>query len=151
MHLRDHPGTAAGILLACIAAHYAVSDRARTWPRDTPLLAPAPHALPPAGSSARKTLDWCRENVAMVADVYWASACTAVAGEQQQRRRTCDAASESEPANRADPLCAPGAPTPDDSPDCTLPDERARPLNAARAKAEQMCLDDALAIDRRRH
>ena len=151
MHLRDHPGTAAGILLACIAAHYAVSDRARIGPRDAPLLDAVPHALPPPGSSARKTLDWCRENVAMVADVYWASACTAVAGEQQQRLRACSADPAPHPTGRPDPLCAPGAPPPDDSPDCTLPDDRARPLNAARAKAEQMCLDDALAIDRRRH
>jgi hypothetical protein len=120
MHLRDHPGTAAGILLACIAAHYAVSDRTTPWPRDALLPDAAPHALPPPGSSARKTLDWCRENVAIVADVAWAGACAA------------------------------GAPALDDSADCTLPDERGGPLNAAREKAEQMCLDDALATDPQR-
>ena len=34
--------------------------------------------------------------------------------------------------------------SPDDSPDCTLPDKRALPLNTARAQAEQQCLDEAL-------
>lgn len=137
MHLRDHPGTAAGILLACIAAHYAVSDRARSGPREATLPDVARATLPLPGSPARTTLDWCRENVAIVADVSWASACAAVAGELRQRRSGCSDAS-----------CAFADEAADDSPDCTLPDDRARPLNAARAKAEQMCLDDALASAR---
>jgi hypothetical protein len=48
----------------------------------------------------------------------------------------------------ADVACTPNFADPDDSPDCTLPDDRARPLNVARAKAEQQCLDDAVAGDR---
>lgn len=37
---------------------------------------------------------------------------------------------------------------PDDSPECTLPDERAAPLNLARAKAEERCVHEARAADR---
>jgi hypothetical protein len=147
MHLRDHPGTAAAILLACIAAHYAAFDRARAWTGSATLLAPARHVLPAPGSSARRAFEWCRENVAIIHDEYWASACTVVAAEQRQRRLACGGARPGKAAP-ADPLCAPDAPAPDDSPDCTLPNERAKALNLARAKAEDNCLDDAVAAAR---
>ncbi|MBK6005603.1 hypothetical protein JJB11_05815 [Ramlibacter ginsenosidimutans] len=144
MHLRDHPGTAAAILLACIAAHYAALDHARTWWRAAALPAPVRHVLPAPGTSARRAFDWCRENAANIHDEYWASACAVVAAEQRQRRLACTAppAGSSRPA---DPVCAADAPAPDDSPDCTLPDERAKPLNLARDEAEDNCLSEALA------
>ena len=147
MHLRDHPSAAAGILLACIAAHYAAFDHARVWPRAAPLLAPVHDTLPPAGAAARRTFEWCRENVATIHDMYWAGTCSVVAAEQRRRRLACGAGE----ASTADPLCAPNAPAPDDSPDCTLPDERALALNAGREKAEQKCLDDALATASQAH
>lgn len=144
MYLRDHPGTAAAILLACIAAHYAAFDHARTWSHAAALPAPVRHVLPAPGTSARRAFEWCRENVANIHDEYWASACAVVAAEQRQRRLACPMAS-ARTARPADPVCAPDAPAPDDSPDCTLPNERAKPLNLARAKAEDNCLADALA------
>jgi len=117
MRIRDHPATAAAaILLAGLAALPGLLG-GRGWPRPASVIAPARPHLPAPGTRARERLEWCRENVAMIHDVYWAAACAAAAS----------------PAN------------PDDSPECTLPNERARPLNAARAKAEQKCLDDALA------
>jgi hypothetical protein len=36
----------------------------------------------------------------------------------------------------------------DDSPECTLPDERAAPLNLARARAEERCFHEASAASR---
>jgi hypothetical protein len=148
MHLRDHPGTAAAILLACTAAHYAALDQARNWSRAAALPASMGPVLPAPGTHARSSFEWCRENVANIHDEYWASACAVVAAEQRQRRLACTAppAGNSTPA---DPVCAPDAPAPDDSPDCTLPDERAKPLNLARAQAEDNCLAEALAGARR--
>jgi hypothetical protein len=145
MHLRDHPGTPAAILLACIAVHYAALDHARTSRRAATAAAPSVrHVVPAPGTSARRAFDWCRENVANIHDEYWASACAVVATQQHQRRRAC-AATPADSVGPVDPVCAPDAPAPDDSPDCTLPDERAKPLNLARAQAEDNCLADALA------
>lgn len=116
MRIRDHPGTAAAILLVgSLALHGLLGSR--IWPAPATVIAPARQPLPAPGTPARNSLEWCSENVAMIHDVYWASACDAAAK-----------AGEAE-----------------DSTDCTLPNERARPLNAARARAEQKCLDDALA------
>lgn len=144
MHLRDHPGTAAAILLACSAAHYAALDLMRSWPRAAALSTPVHTVLPAPGTSARRAFDWCRENVANIHDEYWASACSVVAAEQRQRRLTC-AVPLAGASGPPDPVCAPDASAPDDSPDCTLPDERAQPLNLARTEAEDNCLADAVA------
>ena len=100
--------------------------------------------MPAPGTHARRAFDWCRESVANIHDEYWASACAVVAAEQRQRRRAC-AGTPAGMSGPADPVCAPDAPAPDDSPDCTLPDERAKPLNLARAQAEDNCLADAVA------
>ena len=80
---------------------------------------PAPVLQPLARASppARAKMEWCLEHVTMVHDLHWAVACMKVAQEGQG----------------------------DDLPDCTLPDDRARPLNAARGKAEQQCFDEAAA------
>jgi len=147
MHLRDHPSTAAALLLACIAAHYALVGAPRGWPGEAPLAITTRPPLPAPGSSARAALDWCRGNVATIHDLYWASACTFVAKEQRRRRIACDVANVSRSGPAPDAECAAGFAEPDDSPDCTLPDDRAGPLNAARAKAEQQCLDDAMGGD----
>ena len=144
MHLRDHPAIAAALLLACSAAHYAALDHARTWSRAAALPVPGRHVLPAPGTSARRALEWCRENVASIHDEYWASACSVVAAEQRQRRLAC-AESPAGSSRPADPVCAADAPAPDDSPECTLPDERAKPLNLAREQAEDNCLAEALA------
>ena len=140
MRIRDHPETAAAILLVGLAALHALLDVAGGWPEGVLLALPVPHRLPAVGSSARKDMDWCLQNVTMVHDVYWASAC-AVDAEQQRARRTACLARR--PANER--ACDTGLEPPDDSSDCTLPDNRARDLNAARAKAEQQCLDEAAA------
>ena len=107
MRIRDHPDTAAAFVLLAVAVLSA------SW--GPPAFRTPAQMLPPEGSSARLKLEWCRENVAIVHDVYWASACSRRAAEGND----------------------------DDSPDCTLPDDRALPLNAARARAEQQCLDEA--------
>ena len=38
--------------------------------------------------------------------------------------------------------------TEDDSPECTLPEDRAAALNTARSTAENMCIDEAVATER---
>jgi len=130
----QRPEIAAVLLLVGIAALQALLDAAAGWPQAVLRAAPAPpaRALPAAGSSERKAMEWCLQNVAMIHDVYWASACSVEAELQQARRVACQ------------PHCGAGFEPPDDSPDCTLPEHRARELNAARAKAEQQCMDEAL-------
>jgi hypothetical protein len=107
MRIQDHPGTAAAFLLAGMAA--------LQGPLPVAPNASAERTLPLPGTSARMALEWCRENVSIIHDVHWATAC-ATQGE-------------------------------DDSPDCTLPDDRASILNADRAQAEDQCLADAVAGD----
>ena len=84
-------------------------------PRNASPYASSPAPLPLAGSTERAKLDWCLDNVGMIHDVHWAAACAKLAEETQV----------------------------DDPIDCTLPDDRARPLNAARASEEQQCLAEA--------
>ncbi|HET8748619.1 MAG TPA: hypothetical protein VFM98_23700 [Ramlibacter sp.] len=127
----QRPETTAVLLLVGIAALQALLDAAAGWPQDVLRAAPAPPALPAAGSRERKAMEWCLQNVAMIHDVYWASACSVEAEMQQARRVACQ------------PHCAAGLEPLDDSPDCTLPEHRARELNTARAKAEQQCMDEA--------
>jgi hypothetical protein len=119
MRIADHPQAAAAILLAALVAVHQLLGGAGGWPRGASLHAPVHQALPAPGSSAGKTLAWCRENVAIIHDVYWASACAAASGEAA-----------------------------DNSADCTLPDDRAGALNLARAKAEQQCMEEAAAAAR---
>ena len=78
-----------------------------------------PHRASLSGTQRAK-VEWCLDNVSMIHDVHWAAACAKLAEETQG----------------------------DDSPDCTLPDDRARPLNAARGKEEQQCFDEASAAVR---
>jgi len=125
MRSRDRADTAAAILLMGLAVLHGLLNGGGAWRPDAPLLAPAERQLPSLGSSARNTLEWCRANVTIIHDVHWASACSVLAEEQRGQA---------------------GA-EPDDSPECTLPDDRAGPLNLARANAEQQCLDEALASE----
>ena len=116
MRIGHQPVMAAVILLAGMAASYGLlGSRHAAVPATA--LAPVRQSLPAPGTQARSALDWCHENVAIIHDLYWATACAAAAdvGEAE------------------------------DSTECTLPYERARPLNAARERAEQQCLDEALA------
>ena len=115
MRIRDHPTTAAAILLAGTVALPGLLGH-HHWPAPTPAAAPVQQLLPAPGTRVRTALEWCRENVAIIHDVYWASACAVAAK-----------AGEGE-----------------DSTDCTLSYERARPLNAARAVAEERCVDEAV-------
>lgn len=123
MRTQVEPRIAAALLLAGTAAVHALNGALEGWPATRFDAAPQATPLPPPGSSARRTLDWCGEHVAMIHDLHWASACTAVAQEQR--------------ALQAGPV--------DDSPDCTLPEARAFALNRARDEAERQCLADAAA------
>ena len=78
-----------------------------------PADAPARHASKVLGAGPRADVERCMEQVATVHDVYWAAACM---------------------------QAAQAAGVQDDLPDCTLPPERAGPLNAARAADDQRCL-----------
>ena len=126
MHIRHNPATAAAFLLGGMAVLHVLLGGSGA----TSLLRPPQYTLPSPSSHAGKTLEWCRANVSIIHDVYWASACSVVAEEQRKRRTE-------------------GAEAPDDSPDCTLPNDRALVLNKAREKAEQQCLDEATAMARR--
>jgi hypothetical protein len=70
-------------------------------------------------------LERCLEQVTTVHDVYWAAAC------MQSAERAVAQGREG-----------------DDAPDCTLPSERAGPLNAARAEADQRCMAEAAEVQR---
>jgi hypothetical protein len=121
MRIQQHTQAAAAILLVGVLALFArLADR----PGQEPLAATAPPTLPPPGSNARASFDSCLQNVGVIHDLYWASACSVVAAEKR-RRGAFDLQDE------------------DDSPDCMLPQERARRLNEARAAAEQECRDEA--------
>ena len=123
MRSSDHADIAAAILLMGLAVLHGLLGGGGAWPRSASFSPPVEQQLPSLGSSARDTLEWCRANVVIIHDVHWASACAVLAGEQLGQ----------------------GGVDPDDSPECTLPDDRAGALNGARAKAEQQCLDEALA------
>jgi len=123
MRSRDHADTAAAILLMGLAVLHGLLGGGGGWPPAASFLEPVAKPLPSLGSSARNALEWCQANVAIIHDVHWASACSVLAEEQRGQE---------------------GA-EPDDSPECTLPDDRAGPLNLARARAEQQCVDEALA------
>ena len=121
MRIRGHGDTATAILLVGVVVLCAWwIDR----PQRAALPAVVPQWLPAQGSVARERFEWCRENVAIVHDVYWASACKVLADQGGS-----------------------GLELVDDSPDCTLPDDRARLLNEARARAEQQCLEEARVVE----
>ena len=125
MHLPHRPETAAGLLLGGMALLHGVlggSGGASLLQPAMPTAASPP--LPAPASPAGQALEWCRFNVTIIHDVSWASACSAVAEEHRRLH--------------------PDEDTIDGSTECTLPDERARLLNAARAKAEQQCVDEAV-------
>lgn len=142
MRITQHPETAAALLLVGLAVLDAGVGAWREGPAHGLAPAVSRQALPPPGSTARNRLDWCGEQVAMIHDVYWASACELVAREQQARRAAC----LREPSGAE---CEATPAPPDDSADCTLPELRALALNQARAKAEQQCIDEASALLRR--
>ena len=124
MRIRQHAQAAAAILLVGgLALFVRLADR----PAHTPLSASAHPRLPPPGSTARASFDSCLQNVAVIHDLYWASACSVVAAEKR-RRGARDVQEE------------------DDSPDCMLPEDRARRLNEARAAAEEECREDAASV-----
>jgi len=139
-------GIAAVVLLVGVLALFARSTEAPRQDRPPVLERPA---LPPAGSTARARFDACRQNVATIHDLYWASACTVFAGERRQHRLDCEAKAHASPPGRPVPGCAPVIEDDDDSPDCMLPENRAQRLNEARTAAEQECLDDAKAATRK--
>ena len=136
MRLTKHPHATAASLLVGIAALHGLLGAAGGGPGGVGPAAPSAGALPPAGSSARHDLEWCLQNVSIIHDVYWASACVVDAQAQRERTAACV-------APRAQQACEDAPEPADESPDCTLPEDRARGLNAARAKAEQQCLAEA--------
>ena len=147
MRILQHPHTPAAVLLGGIAALHAVIGGGGGVPGAPARSPPATQAatahtvqLPPAGSAARKNLDWCRHNVEIVHDVYWASACSVLADEQRSRGRDCLQAAHGATAQAR---CEAVLQAADGSPECTLPDDRAQLLNLARSRAEQQCFDEA--------
>jgi hypothetical protein len=147
MRIRDHPGTAAAILLGGTLVLHAMLGIGGGWPSAAKPPGKAGSALPAEGSGARLALQWCREHVTIIHDVYWAAACTVQAEAEQARRAACLQAQGLAAASTSSPCETALAPL-DDSPDCTLPDARASTLNSARAAAEQQCLVDATATER---
>ena len=140
MRMPHHPGTTAAILLLGVAAFGAWFAAAPRWPAGAPLVpAPSTRTLSPLDSAARQAIQACQDHVTIIHDLYWASACAVVADEQRVKRQACVQPASLPPRAPADPECAPGLAPPDDSPDCTLPEARARVLNLARAEAEQQC------------
>ena len=121
MRIRGHGDTATAILLVGVVV-------LSTWWIDRPqraaLPAVASPGLPAQGSVARARFEWCRENVTIVHDLYWASACKVLADQGGS-----------------------GLELVDESPDCTLPNDRALLLNEARTKAEQQCLEEAKVVE----
>ena len=145
MRTMDPSEAAAAVLLAGIAAVHALLGGTGPWPRGAALQASVPQPLPAPGSSARKAFEWCTDNVSIIHDVYWASACMVAADEQRRRRTACLEARGASGGRGGDPPCDAVPTPPDDSPDCTLPEHLALVLNKARAKAEQQCLEEAVA------
>jgi hypothetical protein len=125
MRIRPDPGTAAATLLVGMFALQWLAGPGGRWPQSFTPPVNNSRALPLPGSSARAALEWCRENVTIIHDVHWATACSTHA--EVQRASHAEAA--------------------DDSPECTLPADRASALNAARAQAEDQCLAEAVAAD----
>ena len=140
MHIREHPAIAAAVLLAGLASAYSLIGAGNGWLQAMTARSDGSAAPPLAGGSARVALEWCRENVGMIHDVHWANACTTHAEQQSAVQAACLHGQTS--AGSASP-CATNLEAPDDSPDCTLPDALAGPLNLARARAEQACLVEA--------
>jgi hypothetical protein len=150
MRILHHPHTPAAVLLAGIAALHAVLGGGAGMPfwasHGAPSQEPQQSPLLPApGTTARKNLDWCRHNVAIVHDVYWASACSVLADEQQRRHAACSEARATGAGLPPDLACHVALGVPDDSAECMRPNEHARVLNTARAQAEQQCFDEAAA------
>ncbi len=144
MRIRDHTHAAAAILLVGVVALFA---RTVPWPGHESLAVAVHPPVPPAGSNARVRFDGCLQNVGVIHDLYWASACSVVAAEKKRQRTMCletapSSRDTSRDTSRA-PACEPDNGDDDDSPDCMLPEDRARRLNEARATAEQECLDEA--------
>jgi hypothetical protein len=140
MRIREHPAIAAAVLLAGLASAYSLLGVGDGWQQAMTSRGMTGSMNPSAGSGARIALEWCRENVSMIHDVHWANACSTHAEQQRARQLACLRAQTSAPG--AVP-CDADAEAPDDSPDCTLPDALAQPLNLARARAEQACLVEA--------
>jgi hypothetical protein len=147
MRIRDHPGSAAAILLTGVVVLHAMLGMGGGWLSSGTPLGKNVSALPVEGSRARVALQWCREHVTIIHDVYWAAACSVYAEQEQKRRTACLHAQGSAAASTDSPCEGALAPL-DDSPDCTLPDARASTLNIARAAAEQQCLVEAAAAER---
>ena len=140
MHIREHPAVAAAVLLAGLASAYSLIGAESGWLQTMTARRDASTALPFAGGSARIALEWCRENVGMIHDVHWANACSTHAEQRRALQLACSRARTSDAS--ASP-CETDGEVPDDSPDCTLPDALALPLNLARTRAEQACLVEA--------
>ena len=147
MRIRDHPAIAAAILLSGLASAYSLLGSAGGWLRAVAPGSNAASESPFQGSGARVALEWCRENVGIIHDVHWANACVTHAEQQRALQVACLRGKTSAPG--AIP-CDTNLRAPDDSPDCTLPDPMAQPLNLARARAEQACLVEPATAEYRR-
>jgi hypothetical protein len=94
----------------------------------------------------RLGLERCKEHVLMVHDVRWAAACTVLAEQEATRHAQClaDAAMVGNPQLGKD-YCNRTLAEADGSAECTLPPERAAPLNAMLRDDEEKCAVEARA------
>ncbi len=103
-------------------------------------------AAPPTSSlsvAARTSLALCREHVAMAHDVQWAASCISNARGHSTRMAACMHKRGADAVAQCEMLVGPE----DDSADCMLPDDQAGRLNAALAKSENRCIEQAVAED----
>lgn len=77
MHLRQHPGAAAALLLTGVAVLHGLLGTGDRWPEAPATARSVTAPLPPAGSRARTELQRCQEHVTIIHDVHWAAACNA--------------------------------------------------------------------------
>jgi hypothetical protein len=97
----------------------------------------------------RVALEHCEKHVLMVHDVRWAAACMVLAEQAEARHAQClaDPAIVGNPQLGKD-YCNRAFAEADGSAECTLPPERAAPLNAILRDDEEKCAVEARAVAR---
>ena len=108
---------------------------------------PVERAVTPIPSGPQRlALEGCEKHVLMVHDVRWAAACMVLAEQEEARHARClaDPAIVGNPQLGKD-YCNRAFAEVDGSAECTLPPERAAPLNAILQDEEEKCAVEARA------